>query len=83
VRMVEKAMEFVSELEGSEKEALINTLRDITEGKVSTPPFFSSKMEKKLMSKEVTIDLFGSSKSTYHSTTRNDPRKRRKDERSE
>ena len=75
-------MEFVSELEGSEKEALINTLRDITEGKVSTP-FSFKKMEKKLMSKEVTIDLFGSSKSTYHSTTRNDPRKRRKDERSE
>ena len=75
-------MEFVSELEGSEKEALINTLRDITEGKVSTPPFLFKKMEKKLISEDE-IDLFGSSKSTYHSTTRNDPRKRRKDERSE
>lgn len=74
-------MEFVSELEGSEKEALINTLRDITEGKVSTP-FSFKKMEKKLISEDE-IDLFGSSKSTYHSTTRNDPRKRRKDERSE
>lgn len=82
MRMVEKAMEFVSELEGSEKEALINTLRDITEGKVSTPSIFSEKMEKKLISEDE-IDLSGSSKSTYHSTTRNDPRKRRKDERSE
>jgi len=34
--MVEKAMEFVDELEGGEKEKLITTLRDITEGKVRT-----------------------------------------------
>jgi len=34
--MVEKAMEFVNELQGAEKEKLITTLRDITEGKVRT-----------------------------------------------
>jgi len=36
VKMVEKAMEFVNELQGAEKEKLITTLRDITEGKVRT-----------------------------------------------
>ncbi|GAA5828646.1 hypothetical protein JCM5353_008486 [Sporobolomyces roseus] len=34
VKMVEKAMEFVDELQGGEKEKLITTLRDITEGKI-------------------------------------------------
>ncbi|GAA6060921.1 hypothetical protein JCM10212_003955 [Sporobolomyces blumeae] len=34
VKMVEKAMEFMNELEGKDKEELIDTLREITEGKI-------------------------------------------------
>ncbi|GAA5927893.1 uncharacterized protein JCM15063_006028 [Sporobolomyces koalae] len=34
VKMVEKAMEFLDQLEGDDKETLIKTLRDITEGKI-------------------------------------------------